>query len=191
MNYSRRLLAISWVVFAAIVVALIVFDAVTAIILSYSVMWLFALATRQRELSVRIGIGSVIALGWMLIAKGEYGYANHSVAVYGFNIFPLLAIPSALVAFFLIYETITLWLKPKTAALDWLLVIVLDVLLVTVMEFIGYHIFQIQNLATSQYSGFVWCNCFHAPWWMQLSYYSFPILFFAAFRFVQKHYLRK
>jgi hypothetical protein len=190
MNQNRHLYS-SWILFIGIVIALTLFNPVTVIVASYFGVWLFALLTRQRGLCVRLVIGIVIAIIWMLIAKGQYGYADHSVAVYGITIFPLFAIPSALVGFYLIYETVTLWVKPVTMRSDWLLIIVLDVLLVTAMEFIGYHIFQIQNLATSQYPGFAWCDCFHAPWWMQLSYYGFPIIFFAVYQVLEKRYLRK
>lgn len=181
----------AWGVFALAVLALLLGNPVVAIVCIYLAAWTFALVTRNTALQYQLCIGSAISLAWMSVGHNQYGYAEHSVALFGITIFPVFAVPSALMGFYLIYETVHTMIPKSTPVIDWSLVIFLDLFLVVGMEYIGYHFFQIHNLATSQYSGFTWCNCFHAPWWMQLAYFSFPVIFFAAFRFLEKRFLRK
>ena len=47
------------------------------------------------------------------------------------------------------------------------------------VEYIAYHFFRIQNVATSEYPGLPFCDCWHAPVWMQWSYIGLGLMFFA------------
>ena len=59
-------------------------------------------------------------------------------------------------------------------------------LLVTA-EYLAYHHLNIQNISTSQYQGLPFCDCLHAPRWMQFSYFAMGPVFFILSTLVVKY----
>ena len=43
----------------------------------------------------------------------------------------------------------------------------------------GYYLFNIHNIATSQFPGLPICNCIHAPTWMKIVYFSMGPVYYS------------
>lgn len=123
-------------------------------------------------------ISFLLSLTWVFFARNEYGY-NYSFYEYkNINIFPLTAWTLGLFAFYLLFLFINHNLKIKKATRDFIFFVIVYWILLLTVETIGYHVFNINNVATSAYAGLPLCNCLHAPHWMQSAYFMLGPLYF-------------
>jgi hypothetical protein len=138
----------------------------------------YLLMTKRALLFYNMIIAFAVALAWMLIANSKYSYNQQFITVAGINLFPLFAWASGIWACYLLYAHYEHRIKHPTffkrialyTAFYWPTLILADTL--------GYHAFNIKNLAAASYSGLPLCNCIHAAPWMQASYFIIGLVFF-------------
>jgi hypothetical protein len=138
----------------------------------YAVMWSFVLLipfllfTKRKAMLFNVLLAAIVGFSWMLVGGSQYGYNQHMLVLLGFNSFPLFAWPLGLFAVHLIVSRFTSgpgWKRIMVYCLIfWILLIS--------AETIAYHWLNIRNSATSAYAGLPFCDCMHAPRWMQAAY---------------------
>lgn len=132
----------------------------------------------KNHLSQYLFISFLLSLTWVFFARDEYGY-NYSFYEYrNINIFPLTAWTLGLFSFYLLFLYINNNLKIKMAIKEFIFFVFVYWLLLLLVETVGYHLLNINNVATSAYSGLPLCNCMHAPRWMQYSYFMLGPIYF-------------
>lgn len=156
-------------------------------IIYITVLTLFIATKRYNDLK-RLGVATAIGVIWMLLAKDMYGYVTDSLAFFGYNVFPLFTVPIALIGLWVIYKAVQrllfiehFWSKLLlfTVFINWPIVILI--------EYAGYHWLGIQNASTAMYPGIAFCDCLHAPLWMQITYFAFGPIFFTACYLIGVH----
>lgn len=123
-------------------------------------------------------VSIIIAFIWMIIAKNQYGYNHKFLIILGINTFPLFAWALGLFSIYMIYSYLEHLLKEKGFIKKIILLCIIYFPLLLIIETIAYYLFNIHNLATSQFQGLPICNCIHAPSWMQISYFALGPIFF-------------
>ena len=156
-----------------------------AIITSLILLVLYLLITKRTLLFYHLSVAFSLAFIWMLIANGKYGYSNNEVVILGLNIFPLFAWTLGLFVVYTIYSNYENILRRKSFIYKLLLFTALFWILLIFTESIAYHVFGINNVANSAYRGLPFCNCLHAPLWMQVSYFLMGPLFFSICSFLR------
>ena len=139
----------------------------------------YLLLTERKILLYHFLVSSLIAIGWMLIAKKEYGYNYDFITVAGINFYPLFAWAVGMFAIYIIYSHYEHILKEQGFLRKMLLFVAFYWPWLIVVETVGYHMFNIHNLTTASYAGLPLCDCIHAPIWMQISYFLLGPIFFA------------
>lgn len=165
--------------FAALLI-LVVVPADVATPLIYVLVLIYLLVFRRIADVKRMGLATIIGVTWMIFAKDMYQYVGSFYTVAGINIFPLFAVPIALMGIWVLYQAVSVFLASKS--FHWrigLFTIFVNWPVLILVEYLGYHWLDIQNASTSQYAGLAFCDCLHAPWWMQLTYFAFGPIFFA------------
>lgn len=123
-------------------------------------------------------ISFLLSFSWVFFAREEYGY-NYSFYEYkNINLFPLIAWTLGLFGFYLFFLFINNNLKIQRAVREFIFFVIIYWIFLLTVETIGYHIFNINNIATSAYDGLPLCNCMHAPRWMQSAYFLLGPLYF-------------
>lgn len=123
-------------------------------------------------------LSSLISLTWVIIARNEYGYNTKMLNIFGLNTFPLFGWATGLFGLYLIYSYYEEKLKLDKNWQKFLLFIGMYWPLLIIAETLGYHVFNIHNVATGVYSGLPICDCLHAPTWMKISYFSLGPIYF-------------
>ncbi|MDA1196760.1 MAG: hypothetical protein O2779_02230 [Nanoarchaeota archaeon] len=139
----------------------------------------YLLITKRKMLLNHLGIAAVVALGWMLIAKKQYGYNQVFLVVAGINLFPLFSFAIGLFLVYLIYSHYEHLFREKGYVKMLLLFSAFYIPLLLGVETLAYHVFNIRNLSTAVYAGIPLCDCIHAPPWMQISYLLLGPLYFS------------
>lgn len=122
-------------------------------------------------LGVPLVMAFVMALLWSVVTRDMYSYNMNFASVLHISVFPLIGWTIALTVGFALIQTLIKQCNIQRRALQLTLTILLYVIGMLVVETIGYHVVGIQNLGTSQYTGLPYCNCLHAPIWMQFGYF--------------------
>lgn len=126
-----------------------------------------------------LGLAMGISLVWNVIAVNEYGYNQAFYSIGPISIFPLFAWTIGLFLIHIIYTAVSTRLSFEGFLKQLLLYIALYWPILLTAETIGYYTFNIRNEAAAQYAGLPFCDCLHAPTWMQASYLLIgPIYFF-------------
>jgi len=131
----------------------------------------------MKEYKINIIIAAVISLIWVMIARKEYGYNYEFGFIFGLSLYPLILWTIGLVLLYLIYFKFDKKFDNLTKTKKTIYVILIYWLLLIFFETIFYHVFNIHNLNTAQYTGLPLCNCLHAPTWMKISYFSLGIIY--------------
>ena len=130
----------------------------------------------------------LVAGVWLFFSKDLSSYNQGFWTFRGFNLFPLTA---WLYYVYIFLEQILID-KVNHSFSFWkrfsIFVLVYVVFLISFESF-GYHVLDIKNQATSQYSGLPFCDCIHAPLWMQISYFMLGPIYFMLCEFWR--YLKK
>lgn len=134
----------------------------------------------KRENSLKhLLVSFIVSFAWMIIAKNQYHYNQDFLSFFGISFFPLFAFSIGIFAAYILYSYFEHKLKEKGFAKKLLLFVIIYFPLLILAETIGYHAFDIHNVGTSQFPGLPFCNCIHAPHWMQASYFALGPIFFA------------
>ena len=116
-------------------------------------------------------LATVLAVIWTYLTRDMYDYNMGFATVVSLNLFPLIAWVIALTVGYLFVEFLLAKFDLQRVWSKLLFVIMLYVIAVIILETLGYHIFGIHNLGTSSYAGLPFCDCLHAPTWMQAGYF--------------------
>jgi len=143
---------------------------------------LYIVATSSRAGIYNLILASAIAIAWSYYARNDYGY-NHDIAtIYGISTYPLFAWASGLLVnhiFYINFENLKIFRIIKNRILTRILFFsVFYITLLLTIETVAYHLFNIHNKTSLEYSGLPICNCLHAPHWMQASYMLLGPFFF-------------
>ena len=134
------------------------------------------------------GIAMETSTVWNLISASQYGYNQEFFSIGSVSIFPLFAWTIGLFLIYLIYNAlykrgISSRFSFKGFPQQFLLYIALYWPILLAAETIGYHAFNIKNGAAAQYPGLPFCNCLHAPLWMQIAYLALGPIYFLLIHF--------
>ncbi len=154
----------------------------TLLMTVYLLAYPYILLTNRRKALSYLILASSVSLIWMLIANNQYSYNRRMFKVFGLNAFPLFAWALGLFSIYLVYAHWEHILKLNSFLHKMLLFLALYWPSLIMVETLGYHVFNIQNLAAAQYPGLPICNCLHAPPWMKLSYFALGPIYFLASR---------
>jgi hypothetical protein len=129
------------------------------IILIASILFLGAYFVIDRKHWREIVLAALISAIWVSIA-GIYNYKDTNIVIFGFNLYPFFAWTVGLVILKAAYE--------KLGKLKHLKATVLYIVLLLLLEFIGYNYMGIQ--LNSNYPGLFGLPLMHAPWYSQVYY---------------------
>ena len=139
----------------------------------------YLMITRRKSLIYQFFVAFLLSLIWIFIANGKYSYSNDYVIVFGFNIFPMFAWTVGLFGLYLVYSHYERILNRRSFLQKFLLFTISFWVLLIAAESIAFHIFDIRNITKAAYDGLPFCNCLHAPFWMQVAYFLMGPLFFS------------
>jgi hypothetical protein len=166
----------------------------TLVMTVYFLIYPYLLLTDRKKALHHLILASSVSLLWMLIANEQYGYNKRMLKVFGLNAFPLFAWAAGLFGIYLLYAHWEHLFKPKSLLNKILLFLALYWPVLILVETLGYHVFNIKNLAAAQYSGLPICDCLHAPFWMKISYFTLGPIYFLACQLLgleNPHYIKK
>ncbi len=154
------------------ILSLAFFRADIAMMVIYGLVLIYILITKQKHQLKNFAIASVIALIWLLVGGSQYGYNTNYIVIWGMNSFPLFAWACGLFGTQLLYNRYRIYLPTKNLTQDFVIFVLIYCIAIVVIETIGYHVFNIHDLVTAQYSGLPICDCLHAPYWMKIAYFT-------------------
>lgn len=178
-KWKNELLIADKILYFLVIFLLGLFRPDYVVLAAYLLLIPYILITQRKSLYQHFVLASIIALVWMLIAKDEYRYNRDFLTFAGINIYPLFAWAIGLFGAYVIYSHYEHILGEKGFMRQSALFATFYWPLLIAAESIAYHIFGIRNIAASIYPGLPLCDCIHAPFWMQISYFAIGPVFFA------------
>lgn len=160
----------------------------------YFSLYPYLFLTKRKKAINHLLIASVVSLGWMLIANSQYKYNQKMFLIFSLNSYPLFTWAVGLFAAYLIYSHWEPIIKKHSLIKKMLLFVAFYWSLLIIAETLAYHGFNIKNLATASYAGLPFCNCIHAPIWMQISYLMLGPIYFGICELIgleNPHYTKK
>ncbi len=158
------------VILFGIIIGMSVFADQADIVLLAS--WIFivsyAVITKRYLTIVHLILSTVIAVTWVYIAKGNYGYNHTYFTIAGMNILPLLAWSLGLIGVSEIFNHF----RTKRQFLNFILFIPVFWILLVSIETYAFHVIEIRDTMSGNSFGLPFCNCIHAPWWMRIAYFA-------------------
>lgn len=178
-KWKKQLLIADKSIYVFVILLLGFFSPDYVVIAAYFLAIPYILLTQRKSLLQHFAVASLIAFAWMIIAKNEYLYNLEFLTLFGINLYPLFAWAIGLFGVYVIYSHYKHMLKEQGFLRQIVLFVAFYWPLLIGTETIAYHIFDIKNIATASYPGLPFCDCIHAPRWMQISYFLLGPLFFA------------
>ena len=178
-NNKKRLLIIDGVMIAMIFLSSIFFPLDYTEIAIYLFLIFYIIFTRRKILFYYLLTSSGIAIIWLLIAKNEYGYSQYPMTILNLDVIPLFGWAIGLFLLYLIYLQFEYFLKNKSFLRRILVFVAIAWTMLIIVETIAYHILNIHNIPTATYPGLPLCDCIHVPHWMQVSYFTIPVIYFS------------
>ncbi len=124
----------------------------------------------------------MVSFVWIYFGKSQYAYNHIFFKIGEFAWFPFLAWSFGLFLVYSIY--LFLFKKINTNFIDKFFIFsFLYWTLLIIVETLGYHFFNIHNLAAAGYKGLPICDCMHAPLWMKMVYFMLGPLYFISCEF--------
>ncbi|PIZ96021.1 MAG: hypothetical protein COX80_02435 [Candidatus Magasanikbacteria bacterium CG_4_10_14_0_2_um_filter_33_14] len=164
------------------------FNPIYVLFLGYPILLLYLFLTKRNYLFKNFLLGIIFAVIWTLIAKNYYGYGSNFGTFFGLNIYPLLAWPVGLLSLYIIFIEIEKKFNKPNKILNFIIFSLAYIFFLLFAEYIAYHFFNIKNLATASYPGIQFCNCLHAPTWMQWSYILFGPIYYLSSEILDKKF---
>ena len=144
---------------------------------AYFFIIIYLVVSKRINLSNHFLLASGLSVVWMLAANREYAYDGHYMQISGLSIFPLFAWPCGLLGIYLIFSHYKSLIKKPSIYKSLLLFISIYWPLLIIGETVGYYTFNIHNVTSHYYAGLPFCNCMHAPHWMQVAYFLMGPIF--------------
>lgn len=113
-----------------------------------------------------------IAICWTYATKHLYDYNQPFAVVLEMSLFPVIGWTLALTTGYAVTAYILKRFSIHRLVLQFAVVILFYFIAVIITETVGYHVFNVHNIGTSQYAGLPLCDCLHAPAWMQFGYFA-------------------
>jgi len=125
---------------------------------------------RKQKILIPIITAIAVTGFWITLTDQFYSY-NHFVLRIGGNVlFPAISWFLGFILLHWVFQKISS--KKKNLLQSFLLVIALYWMVLFFLESSAYHILNIRNLNTASYAGLPFCDCLHAPPWMQIGYFT-------------------
>ncbi len=144
--------------------------------------WLFIffylLQKRRIEAFLHLLLATLMASIWVHFAKDYYGYKFDYLVIFGMNTLPLMAWTLTLLG----VGEVCNQLPFKRKFFKYLVFVPAFWALLILFETVAYHVLEIRNTMTSNFIGLPYCDCIHAPVWMQVIYFTMsPVYYGLAF----------
>ena len=134
--------------------------------------WLFIvvylLQKRRIEAFLHLLLATLMASIWVHFAKDYYGYKFDYLTIFGMNTLPLMAWTLTLLG----VGEVCNQLPFKRKIFKYLVFVPTFWVLLILFETVAYHVLEIRNTMTSNFIGLPYCDCIHAPVWMQVVYFT-------------------
>lgn len=167
-----RILLFILIIFSVILISKDFLFLVYFMIFANLILW------QNKEKTYYFVLASTISFIWVLVSKKMYGYAHEVLKIFGYNTYPFFGWALGLFIIYLIYEMFRKIYKVKIFWKQFILFLIIYWFFLLSAETIAYHFLSIKNLATSMYAGLPFCNCIHAPFWMQMVYLLMGPIYF-------------
>src|SRR3989339_1061741 len=184
-QWKKQLLIIDKVVVLFLFLLLGVFRADYVVIAGYLFLFFYLIITHRTSLFYHLLVSSILALLWMLYAKGEYGYNSTFLTLWGMNVFSLFAWANGLLAVYILFSHYEHLLHTQHMVFRIIIFCLFYWILLISVETVAYYVFHIRNVASAAYSGLPVCQCIHAPRWMQAAYLLMGPLFYVLCYFLR------
>ena len=128
-------------------------------------------------------LAAALAGAWLYASNGFYQYEYAYFSFRGLNVFPLAMWLWGLFLFYCLYlaleeRFLDKYRPGRSFWLRFLLYCGLYWIFLIALESFGYHVLGIRNVAAGGYPGLPFCDCIHAPSWMQAAYLMMGPLYF-------------
>jgi len=175
----KRFIIADYVFFLLIFILMGILRPDLIMISAYGLLFIYLFITRRKFAFYHLGVASFISLIWVLFANSEYGYNQKMLTLFGLNTYPLFAWATGLFVSYLIYAHWQEILQYKTFWKKLLLYAIFYWPILIFVETTAYHFLNVLNVAASSYPGLPFCDCIHAPRWMQTVYFILGPLYFS------------
>lgn len=177
MKSRPTLIIIDVLILAGIIITMSLFTGHADIVLlfSYVITVLYSIITKRYLSLMHLMLSTIIAVGWVYFAKGNYGYNHTYFSIAGMNILPILAWALGLIGVSEIFNHF----KSKRKLLNFILFIPVFWILLILIETYAFHVIEIRDTMSGSSIGLPFCNCIHAPLWMRIVYFSMGPVYYA------------
>lgn len=177
MKSRLTIIIIDLLILAGIIITMSLFTGHADIVLlvSYVITVLYSIIAKRYLSLMHLMISTLIAIGWVYFAKGNYGYNHAYISIAGMNILPILAWALGLIGVSEIFNHF----KSKRKVLNFILFIPVFWILLILIETYAFHVIEIRDTMSGSSIGLPFCNCIHAPLWMRIVYFSMGPVYYA------------
>ncbi len=167
---SPYLIVIDILILSGIITAISVFAGHADVVLltAWVIVALYTALTKRFLSLIHLMLATLIAVLWVYIARDNYGYNHDYIAVAGMNTLPLAAWSLGLVGVSEIFNHF----KTKRTLLNFILFVPVFWVLLVLIETYAFHVIEIRDTMSGSPIGLPFCNCIHAPLWMQIVYFT-------------------
>ena len=145
---------------------------------TFVLMWVYMISTKRIKSIKRYAISTALAFIWVLLANNFYSYNQNFLTFFGFATFPFFGWAIGLYGMHMFFSGLDEYFKTATFAVRFLLFCFFFWVILLVSESFAFNFFNVQNITSTTYAGIKFCNCLHAPLWMQISYFVLGPLFY-------------
>jgi hypothetical protein len=177
-KWRKQLILLDKIISVAVIILLGIFKPDFFIIGIYFLIFPYLFLTKRKYAMYHLLVSSAVAIIWISIANDQYGYNQEMITFIGINLYPLFAWTVGLFGHYMIYSNLGYVNRNQSLFKKFLLYLVFYFPVLIAVETIAYHLLNIENIATAAYTGLPFCDCIHAPRWMQISYLFIGPVFF-------------
>ena len=141
---------------------------------SWIFIFFYLLQQRRIEAFLHLLLATLMASIWVHFAKDYYGYKYDYLTIFGMNSLPLMAWTLTL----LCVGELCNQLPFKKKIFKYLIFVPTFWILLILFETVAYHVLEIRNTMTSNFIGLPYCDCIHAPVWMQVVYFTMSPVYY-------------
>lgn len=120
----------------------------------------------------------LLAVGWVYMTREYYSYNKGFALFFGLSTFPITTRIMGFMAVYGLHDHAMRYFKIHGFWRQFLFFSIPFAVLHVFLEKIGYDYLGIHNVITASYPGLPFCDCLHAPSWMQTGYLLLGPLFF-------------
>ncbi|MCX6220710.1 MAG: hypothetical protein NTZ69_06950 [Bacteroidia bacterium] len=141
---------------------------------SWLFIFVYLLQKHRIEAFLHLLLATLMASIWVHFAKDYYGYKFDYLTIFGMNTLPLMAWTLTLLGF----GEVCNQLPFKRKIFRFLIFVPVFWVLLILFETVAYHVLEIRNTMTSNFIGLPYCDCIHAPVWMQVVYFAMSPVYY-------------